>query len=89
MRANKRESLDGPASKTMVLYTMGMVPLGMRLTMGVASTIMTGLCSGVCMYLCNMFVLPSLTQRLLNKKNKKVTYRPVSFTPVTNREEEM
>ncbi len=36
------------------------------------------------MYVCNRFVLPTLTLRLLNKKNKKkVTYRPVSSTPAT------
>ncbi len=35
------------------------------------------------MYVCNMFVLPTLTQRLLNKKDKKVTYRLVFSTPVT------
>ncbi len=34
------------------------------------------------MFVCNMFVLPTLTQRLPNKKNKKVTYRPVSSPPV-------
>ncbi len=34
-----------------------------------------------------MLVLPTLTQRLLNrkkKKRKKLTYRPMSSTPVTN-----
>ena len=45
--------------------------LGMRLTMGIASTIVTGLCIGECMHVCNMFVLPIVTQRLLNKENKK------------------
>ncbi len=29
-----------------------------------------------------MFVLPTLTQRLVNKKNKKVNNRPVSLIPV-------
>ena len=43
---------------------------GMRLTMGIASTIETGLCIGECTYVCNMLILPTLTQRLLNKKNK-------------------
>ena len=30
-----------------------------------------GLCIGDRMYVCNMFVLPTMTQGLLNKKNKK------------------
>ena len=34
------------------------------------------------MYVCNMFVLPNLIQKLLNEKGKKVTYRLVSLMPV-------
>ncbi len=55
---NKRKSLYGPASKTMVLYMMGMVPLGMRLTMGIASTIATGLCIGECTYATCLYCPP-------------------------------
>ena len=43
---------------------------GMRLTMGIVYSIATGLLYWR-MYVCNMFVLPILTQRLLNKENKK------------------
>ena len=42
----------------------------MKLTRGIASTIATGSCIGDRMYVCNMFVLPTLIERLLNKKNK-------------------
>ncbi len=43
-----------------------------------------GLCIGECTYVCNMFVLPTLTQRLLNRKNKNRSLidRSVSSTPV-------
>ncbi len=35
------------------------------------------------MYVCNMFVLPTLTQKASEQEEqKKVTYRPVSSTPV-------
>ncbi len=44
---------------------------GMRLTMCMRSTIATDLSSCECTYVSDMFVLPTLAQRLLNKKSEK------------------
>ncbi len=54
----------------------------MRLTMGIASTIVTGLCGiGECMYaICLYF--PPWPEGFWTRRTKKVTYNPVSSTPV-------
>ncbi len=54
---NKRKSLYGPASKTMVEHAYSVHHCDRFMYWR--------------MYACNRFVLPTLTQRLLNIKNKK------------------
>ena len=80
---NERKSLYGPASKTMVLvYMIGMVH-GTEVDQGYS----VHHCDRFMywrMYVCDRFVLPTLTQRLLNKKNnrRKLLYKPTAKTIV-------
>ena len=55
----------------------------MRLTMGIASTIVTGLCIGECMYAICLYAYsdPKASEQ---DEHEKVIYRLVSSTPAKN-----
>ena len=56
--------------------------LGMRLTMGIASTIAAGLCVDKCTMYAICLYCPPFTKGFWTRWTKKVTHRPVSSTAV-------